>query len=685
MIFNMDGNQENTIKKAFQLIRRLEFLQYSFFDGRPEWTTIKKNDLKLFMAYTYYDYPLNDEHNNDLKYIDGDNLDDIFMLYNNEVQKSILIMVKKIEKFIQPNDQSSSIEVGITITYSICKIKCKLLDTTNACCISPDKDIIHQWKLIRIKVNSQVFFVDFIAGRTYKNWDDYMENNTLPEGNIFYPKSGFYDETNSLIPYTTPASRKSKKILKNVDLSMRLANAVGGLSLIYGLLNPMTAPLVIFSAASLGSSSIWETGREIQNLMDIYRHKQCLSVSQLCKEWVKLSLTITGAVTALLPVKAIASVSTEVKVITNASKLEKSMALLQKGVSITRYSLEIIHTTLNIMDTKSKLRWEDALSLSLDLFVITGSLAPIKDIKNIITGMSSEAVWLPIFKTMETFPYYLSQHFWKSVYFFKMHVEVFAERVEMFRLGKLTLDNLLFAWQKIYHLMNIYQKQIAALNNSDLLQYVVDGVTADERLKYVLCGPHIVKLLDGLRKEAMERPVNHRAQVKYCVDRIMREAKKLSSLHDDSMAELARLGETHSKVNEEFCKMFGLNRCAMDQYAKWAIFEVGRDPAALLAEYQEHASLPENKYDDQLLYSNTLSNGRSIKAYSLLAPCDALELESCVRFANMLYPQPHGYRNHEFVQSPDEDISFLVLSSEIVFFSEKLFDGVPKMNVCFYG
>lgn len=336
------------------------------------------------MAYTYYDYPLNDEHNNDSKDIDGENLNDIFMLYNNEVQKSILTIVKKIEKFISNDQSCCSMEVGVTITYSICKKKCKLFDTTNACCISPDKDIIHQWKLIRIKVNSQVLFVDFIAGRTYKNWGDYMENNTLPEGNIFYPKSGFYDETNSLIPFITPASRKGKQILKNVDLSMRLANAVGGASLMYGLLNPITAPIVILSAASIGSSSIWEAGREIQNLIDIYRHKQCLTVSQLCKEWVKLSLTITGAVTALLPVKAIASVSTEVKVITNASRLGKSMDLLQKGVSITRYSLEIIHTTLNIMDKKSKLRWEDALSLSLDLFIITGSLAPIKDIKNII-------------------------------------------------------------------------------------------------------------------------------------------------------------------------------------------------------------------------------------------------------------------------------------------------------------
>jgi len=336
------------------------------------------------MAYTYYDYPLNDEHNNDLKDIDSENLNDIFMLYNNEVQEAILIMVKKIEKCIKPNDQRSSIEVGVTITYSSCEIKCKLLDTSKACCISPDKDIIHQWKLIRIKVNSQVFFVDFVAGRTYKNWDDYLENNTLPKGNIFYPKSGFYDETNCLIPYTTPASRKSKKILKFIDSSMRVANVVGGVSLVYGFLNPITAPLAIITTATLGSSSIWESGREIQNLIDIYQHKQRLSALQLCKEWVKCSIAVTGAVTVLLPIKAIASATSEVKVITNASRLENAMALLQKGVCATRYSLEFIHTTLNIMDKKSKLRWEDVLSLSLDLFIVTGSLVPIKDIKNII-------------------------------------------------------------------------------------------------------------------------------------------------------------------------------------------------------------------------------------------------------------------------------------------------------------
>jgi len=265
-----------------------------------------------------------------------------------------------------------------------------------------------------------------------------------------------------------------------------------------------------------------------------------------------------------------------------------------------------------------------------------------------------------------------------------MHFDVFLERVKMFLLEKFSLDNMLFAWQKVYHLMNVYQKQLAALDDSDLLRHVVDCFTVDESVKYMLCGPYMMRLLDGLRRDAGERPASHRALIKYCVDRVMQEAKKLSALFNDSSAELVMLGKTCSKVDEEFCKMYGLDRCAMDQYAKWAILEIGSDPTALLAEYQEHASLPENKYDDQLLISDTLGTDQLVKAYSLLAQCGDLDVERCIQFANILNPQPHGYQNHEFVKPPDEDVSFLVLSSEIVFYGIKLFDGVPKMNICFY-
>lgn len=254
----------------------------------------------------------------------------------------------------------------------------------------------------------------------------------------------------------------------------------------------------------------------------------------------------------------------------------------------------------------------------------------------------------------------------------------------MFLSGKLTLDNLLFAWQKIYHLMNVYQKQMTALDSNDLLRHVVDSVAVNEREKSMLHDPGITKLLDGLRRDEAKSPEAHLAQTKYCVDRVMREAEKLSTLHGDSAAELTRLGETSSKVDEEFCSMFGLDRCDVDQFIKWAISEVGRDTTSLLAEYRKHASLPKHKFDEQMLFSDTFDTDGLVKAYSLLAPCGVLDAEKCSRFASILNPQTHEYRNHKFEQFPDADVSLLVLSNEIVFYGVELFDEVPKMNVCFY-
>lgn len=370
-------------QKGHKLFKRLEFLQYSYFDGKPKWTTIQKNDLKLFMAYTYYDYPVNDDNNeND---IDDEIFNDIFMLYQKEDQKNILNMIKKIKNKIV----GSNIEVGVTITYSACNMKCKLLDTTDTCLDFPNKDL-HQWKLIRIKLDSQVFFIDFLHRRTYENWDDYMKNNTLPDGYIFYPKSGFYDETAYLLTHITPASKKTKKIIKNVDLSMRISSFVGGLSLACGLLFPISTPILLSAAVTVGASSIWQTGRQSQNLIDIYQHNECLSKQQLCKEWVSLGISAIGSVTAAIPLRsALRSVTTEVNLLNNSTIPIQSLSLFQKSACITQCSLEIIHTTLITMDKRSKLRWNDVLLVRLDLFLITGSLVPIKYVIDIIKVSSN--------------------------------------------------------------------------------------------------------------------------------------------------------------------------------------------------------------------------------------------------------------------------------------------------------
>lgn len=305
--------------------------------------------------------------------------------------------------------------------------------------------------------------------------------------------------------------------------------------------------------------------------------------------------------------------------------------------------------------------------------------------------MESQAVWLPIYISLEKIHYFCSKFFWKSVYFIKMHLNVFVEKLKKFMLDKLTLDNLLFAWQTFRKLMNVYQEQKATLDSSDLLWHVVDSVAADESVKCVLRGPRMVELLDSMWGGAAKTKT-HWTQVKFCVDRVLLEAEKLSALQQDSMADLVRRGQTRDKVNEQFCVMFGLERCAMDQYALYAICELARDPAALLGEYLLHASQPENVCDNELVacFSGGGTDGarQSVKAYSMFSPSDdALDAVNCLQFANTICPQPHQYRDHDYVQ-PEPGVSLLLrvsaFSHEIVLFGVELLNGMPKLKVCFF-
>lgn len=301
--------------------------------------------------------------------------------------------------------------------------------------------------------------------------------------------------------------------------------------------------------------------------------------------------------------------------------------------------------------------------------------------------LAGKFVWAPIYKTMEQIPYCLGQILWKTVYFFKNHFAVFAERVTMFLKENLTVENLFFAWKKIRPVFERYQKQTAHLSVDDLLRHLVENIEVGESVKYVLRGQRMVKLLDSLRECAPKKPIR-KTLIKYCLDRVLVEANKLSAKRDDSITELLKLGETRTwEVDKEFCKCYGLDRCAMDQYALWAIGEVGKDAATLLAEYEEHASRPENMFDDEMVVNEGVGSNLSTKGYTFVAPCGVLDLELCLQFAEKINPQPHRYLDHELVQ-PKPSMSLLfgvsAYSINIVFFGIDLINGVPKMSICFF-
>ncbi|XP_060857031.1 uncharacterized protein LOC132935039 isoform X2 [Metopolophium dirhodum] len=654
-------------------------MQYSYFYGRPEWITLQKNDLKLFLAYIYYGHPSPSNAIVKNNYEDEISSEELFKLYTNEIKKKILDIYEFIEeKYINPS-LISNIEVGITMTHSICKKKCNI-------CQNFPKEDIHKWLLLRLKLISNKFiFIDFQNSRTYTGWDEYMENNNLPEGFMFYPKSGFYDASKTLYQTITPASKTTETILETVDIASSISNYVGCITLACGSIfligSPIAFGLILTGSSLITVSSLYQVSRHVQKLIDLFKHNINKCGTHTWKSLIGLAISAIGAITA--PMSAIAAITSEVN--STIQSTGKALTIFRKSACITQCTLEVFRATLDFIDNNFKITWDSVLKLRLDVFIVTGVLMAPSYISDILKVLAMQTVWVPIYKTIEQIPYCLGQYIWNSVYFFKNHFGMFVESVTKFLAENLTATNLLLAWKTIRLIFDGYQNQTSNLDVSGLLWHLVDDIAMHESVKYVLRGQHMVDLLDKLRVCAPKKRID-RVLIKYCVDHVLGEAKKLSEMRDHCMAEITRHGETRAwKVDEEFCKCYGLERCAMDQYVLRAISQV--NVATLMAEYEKHASRPENMFDNEMVVNERNSAGWSAKGYSFVAPCSILDLEMCLRFAVKVNPQPHQYLDHKLVQ-PEPGVSLMfgvsAYSVNIVFFGIDLVNGVPKMNICFF-
>lgn len=323
------------------------------------------------MAHIYF----KSSFNNDEKI--SENIDDahIFEYYRDEEKQCILDMYKIIiENVIQR--RYSNIEVGVTISHSICKMKCEV------CQNFPYKDI-HQWYLIRLKLNHvDVSYIDLVHGRTYKSWEDYIENNTLPKGYMFYPESGYYEEKHYLFQNLTPPSRKTEKILSCLDLVGTVANFASGILLTGGSIFTVMSPTFIPLSLTITSFSAYDAGRQLAKLRDISQHNQSLVGTKSVEHWINLTISALGVITA--PINVVLRSLEITKAVVLTSDLGKSLSVVQKGVCITQFSLEIVRLTVNIINNSVQVSITDLMALRLDLFIVIGSLLPINYIQDIL-------------------------------------------------------------------------------------------------------------------------------------------------------------------------------------------------------------------------------------------------------------------------------------------------------------
>jgi hypothetical protein len=88
-------------------------------------------------------------------------------------------------------------------------------------------------------------FVDS-CGRVYKNWQDYLDNNTIPECDLCYPSNGVYSAVNGVVEVEfgiSPAGRTGAKILNGLDFGGAVLGVGAAGVLIFGLLEPVPVPV----------------------------------------------------------------------------------------------------------------------------------------------------------------------------------------------------------------------------------------------------------------------------------------------------------------------------------------------------------------------------------------------------------------------------------------------------------
>jgi hypothetical protein len=105
-------------------------------------------------------------------------------------------------------------------------------------------------KVLKNDINIQPdnnIFID-LCGRVYKNWQDFLKNNTLPECILCYSKNGLYSAVNDVVEVEygiSPAGKTEKKVFKILDFGST-ALGVGATAIgISTVFTPVALPVVV--------------------------------------------------------------------------------------------------------------------------------------------------------------------------------------------------------------------------------------------------------------------------------------------------------------------------------------------------------------------------------------------------------------------------------------------------------
>lgn len=129
-------------------------------------------------------------------------------------------------------------------------------------------------------------------GRVYQDWDDYLENNNLPEGILVAPRKGYYNFNEGgqvlLQCEETPAAKPLSKAGDVINTTAGIAGLGAAGVTIASLALPVAAPVLIGAAVVGIGSGICGAVSSIVRLVDRGKHEENinLSNSQARADWL---------------------------------------------------------------------------------------------------------------------------------------------------------------------------------------------------------------------------------------------------------------------------------------------------------------------------------------------------------------------------------------------------------------
>ena len=203
--------------------------QQDYFDllGTPMWREFKPPNyvkLKREIGFALFNVP---EEEPCANLNDGTG-------YTHKKLKHINKIFDIIQKCMENHTNPKNILVSFLFVYG------KIRDD----CITYPVIRIPQFDII-FKQNINLF-VDS-CGRVYKDWKDYLESNTLPEGVLCYPRNGVYSAVNGAVEVEfgiSPAGWTGTKVLQGLDIGGTVLSVGAGGALIAGLFLPVALPVV---------------------------------------------------------------------------------------------------------------------------------------------------------------------------------------------------------------------------------------------------------------------------------------------------------------------------------------------------------------------------------------------------------------------------------------------------------